>query len=404
MGECVPLLFAKMTPELKPVEEAVHSIFGFIQRTAEPSDTGVTWETIDYENKPQHDISVFNGVGGIPFFLNDYFKCHGNPAALELSQGAVDWCASFRGKHYRRGLHMGQTGAALGALHRAMVTGANAPAFSVANARFILSEPPGPITDLLGGEASNGLFLLKLWSHTREAEYLRGAERCGVWLESQMIRDERGTYCLNHQHLRTGNWARIFLGAAHGQSGIAHFLVALAEQTRIERWANLARELLATITRYARTIHGGSNWPGTICQEEMTRCQWSHGAVGIGLTYLYAHRVLGETAYLETAIKAAEATYGYGDYRQNYTQCTGLAGSGELFIETHRATGDPRWRERAIEFAHRSLAYRESTPAGDAWPTDAKGLYSADFDYGAAGVGHFFLRLCSAEPIPMPMM
>ena len=75
-----------------------------------------------------------------------------------------------------------------------------------------------------------------------------------------------------------------------------------------------------------------------------------------------------------------------------------------MFLETWRATGDPVWRDRAWAFAQQCLAYRETTPGGDAWPTDAKSLYSADFMYGAAGVGHFLLRLGSEGKLPMPLM
>ncbi len=136
----------------------------------------------------------------------------------------------------------------------------------------------------------------------------------------------------------------------------------------------------------------------------MPRCQWSHGAAGIGLTFLTAFRVLKDSRYLDLAVQGAHATYGYGDFRKNYTQCTGLAGSGELFMEVYRATGDGRWKQRAIEFALLGLDYRESTPQGDAWPTDAPGLHSADFLYGAAGVGHFFLRVLSDGRLSMPLM
>ena len=75
-----------MSSDIQSLEEAIHSIYHFKERTAEKTATGTTWTTIDYENKPQHDISVFNGVGGIPFFLNDYYRQYGNEAALELSQ------------------------------------------------------------------------------------------------------------------------------------------------------------------------------------------------------------------------------------------------------------------------------------------------------------------------------
>jgi lantibiotic modifying enzyme len=191
---------------------------------------------------------------------------------------------------------------------------------------------------------------------------------------------------------------------AHGIAGVAHFVACLAEATGAERWATLARDLFDTVARYAQPAHGGLNWPATIVGTELKRCQWSHGAAGIGVTFLTAHRVLRDPRYLDLALQAAEATYGYGDFRNNYTVCTGLAGSGSLFLEVHRATRDPLWKERAHEFARKCLAYREATPAGDAWPTDAKGLHSADFEYGASGVGHFLLRLISGDELPDPVM
>jgi len=171
-----------MPTDTQSLEEAIHSIYHFIERTAKRTETGITWETINSQNKPHHNISVFNGAGGIPFFLNDYYRKYGNKTALKLSQGAIDWCASFEGKHYKRGLHTGQTGVAQAALHRAIILDEDAPALCHANADIIVNEPEGPITDLIGGAASNGLFLLKLWSHTGNKKYLHGAERCAIWL------------------------------------------------------------------------------------------------------------------------------------------------------------------------------------------------------------------------------
>lgn len=394
-----------LTSDQQPLEAAIHSIYGFIRRTAAVAGDEVSWETIDYENKPQREISVFNGVGGIPFFLTDYHRQFYSPEALALGQGAITWCSRFPGKHYRRGLHFGQTGVAMAALHRAKAVGGNdVPEICRANARILLSDPPGPITDLVGGEASNGLYLLRLWEHTRDAAYLRGAERCATWLASQMIRDERGTYCHIDPLGKLGFKPNLYLGVAHGIAGVAHFLTLLAEQTKAERWANLARELFATIARHAHPARGGLNWPVYVGQEELVRCQWSHGAAGIGLTFLNAHRLWGDDTYLDLAKQAAEATFGYGDFRQSYTFCTGLAGSGELFLETYLTTRDPVWRERAHDFARQCIAYREQTAAGDAWPTDGKGLHSADFVYGAAGVGHFLLRVLAEGKFPMPLM
>ncbi len=387
------------------IEQAVHSIFGFIRRTAEHTRTGLCWTTIDYYNKPHRAISVFNGVGGISLFLMEAYRSLGLVDAPELAQGAIDWCAAFRRRHHKRGLHFGKTGAALAALHKSIVLGERTlPKFSTANAAVILKEPPGPITDLLGGEASNGLFLLKLWERSQDKAHLRGAERCAAWISRQMIRDQRGTHCPIDPEGRLGFEPHSYLGIGHGQAGIAHFLALLSRASRQERWATLALELFDTITRYAQPAQGGLNWPVRIGDSSLPRCQWSHGAAGIGLAYLTAYRVFDQPRFLEIAIQAATATHGYGDFRHNYTQCTGLAGGGELLLEVYRATGDPRWRRRALDFATQCLAYRESTAAGDAWPTDAPALYSADFDYGAAGVGHFFLRVLSDGAIAMPLM
>jgi hypothetical protein len=385
--------------------EAVRSIYQFIARTAERTEAGVCWETINYQNKPHRDPGIFNGTGGISFFLVDAWPFTGEPEALVLAQGAIAWCAGYPGKCYQRGLHFGKTGAALAALHKAAaLREPEVPALCLQNAGVILSEPPGPVTDLIGGAASNGLYLLKLWARTQDQAFLRGAERCAAWIDSVMTRDERGTHCPVSPDVTFGFPPDPYLGVAHGIAGIAHFVACLAEATRSERWATLARELFDTVARYALPIHGGVNWPVSIGREELPRCQWSHGAGGIGLTFLTAHRVFREPRYLDLAVQAAEATYGYGDFRNSYTVCTGLAGSGGLFIEVYGATGNALWKQRAHEFARKCLAYRESTPDGDAWPTDAKGLYSADFGNGAAGVGHFFLRLLADGNLPDPTM
>jgi hypothetical protein len=64
------------------------------------------------------------------------------------------------------------------------------------------------------------------------------------------------------------------------------------------------------------------------------------------------------------------------------------------------------WRERALDFARQALAYRASTAEGDAWPADdpeQPGLYSPDFGWGGAGVGHCFLRVLAPDRVGMPL-
>lgn len=165
-----------------------------------------------------------------------------------------------------------------------------------------------------------------------------------------------------------------------------------------------ARDILQTLERHAVPDHGGLNWVPVLGDDELSRCQWSHGAPGIGVVFLKAAQVLDMPAYRDIARKAGDATYAYGDFRYNITQCIGLSGCGEPFIELFRETGDETWLTRAHEFADMAMGYRAKLPEGDAWPTDEPGLYSADFMYGAAGLGHYFLRLQQPGDVSMPYM
>jgi hypothetical protein len=60
--------------------------------------------------------------------------------------------------------------------------------------------------------------------------------------------------------------------------------------------------------------------------------------------------------------------------------------------------------ERAHNFARRTLTYRRPESGGDVWNADDPGSTSADFLCGAAGVGHFFLRLTAPDRFQMPLL
>ncbi|MBI3974665.1 MAG: hypothetical protein HY332_25600 [Chloroflexi bacterium] len=133
-------------------------------------------------------------------------------------------------------------------------------------------------------------------------------------------------------------------------------------------------------------------------------CQWCHGSPGVGLFFVKAYEVLGDAQYIETAKAAGETMYAHGDVRANPSQCHGLAGNAEVLVELYRLTRDALWLERAHDFAARTLIYRKSTPEGDVWQGDDPLSTSPDFLCGAAGVGHFFLRLLDPDGMRMPLL
>ncbi len=389
---------------MNEIRNALDSVFSYIARTAEKVDTGYRWRTLDYSDLPQYHFCVFNGVAGIPLFLRDYFLLTKNGHALELAWGALKWCESSTPKDgdFRRGLYLGRTGVAYSYLYLAELDpGAPTPDYCVSNAIHLLDESPGPVTDFLGGEASNGWYFLKLWERTADDRYLHGAVRCGRWISDHLTRDEFGTHCLIRPDGVMGTTA--YLGLSHGIAGVAYFYSVLYRHSHDEQWLDIARELLTTLIRLAKPDRGGLNWTPTIGGTELSRCQYSHGAAGIGLVFCLLSSVLEDTNLLTVAEQAAEASYGYGDYRNNPTLCTGISGSGQLFIELFRATHDTKWRDRAREFATMAIAYKIAGDDGDEWPTDTAGHPSPDYTYGAAGTGHFLLRALSPLEFSLPL-
>ncbi len=379
------------------------SIYQFIRRTAERDGSQCRWQTIDYGNQPHYDVSLLNGVGGIPLFLAAYGQLRGEPEAIDLAIAAIEWCADPARTGFTRGLCVGKAGAAFAAYR--MDCHNASPQIAELCRRVTASiqqDDPGPFTDLLGGAASNGIYLIEAWRRTSDPLLLAGAERCGGWLLEQLTRDELGCHCLARPD--GGFGGNPYAGVAHGISGVACFFSALFDATRKEVWKSAALELFDTLIAHAQPIHGGWNWSPLLGQGQLTRCQWSHGAAGIGSAFLHAWEVIGEPRLFQAAVMAGEATFYYGDYRQNLTICTGLASGGELLLDLSRVTEDAYWRQRALEFARMILTYRTVLPEGDAWPTDEPGLFSPDFLYGGAGAGYFLLRLETDGQLPPALM
>jgi lantibiotic modifying enzyme len=408
------------TPTARQIEETARtgadSVYGYVERTAEPVPDGVRWQTLSWENEPHYDPSVFNGVAGIVFFLADYYRLTGVARALDLAWGAVRWCSSPErtvgpeAAWLRDGLVRGRAGVGMAWLRLAAVTGdAQTLAPAAAIGEDLLRKDPGPVTDWQDGATGEGVFLLRLAEASREERFLAGAVRRGAWLASVALRNGRGCYW--PWEVGESPYATWYgLSFIPGMAGIGHFLLSLYQATRDPRWVDLAREAGETLRRQATPDRGGLNWPDTLDGRERgeeLRCQWCYGAPGVGLFFAKAYEALGSggpAEYLATAEAAGETTFQYGDVRRNAVQCHGLAGNAELLLELYRATRRQLWLDRAHDFATRAFAYRLAAPEGDVWQADDPGYASPDFLFGAAGTGHFFLRLWRPDQLTRPLL
>jgi hypothetical protein len=404
------------------IRSAAESVYRFIERSAEDVPEGARWRTLDDAGESQYRGDLYSN-GGVPLFLADYYRLTGEARALELAARGAAWCAApdrvfladllpgsdpWSLLDGRAGLglawlRLAGTGAGRGAGERAAALGA-----------ALLERDPGPVTGLAMGAAGKGLFLLRLWQHTREARHLAGAERCADWLAQRAVRGEGGC----RWPFREGEPQNAHTSISHGAAGVGYFLLLLHQATGHRGYAELGRAAAAALVHEARPDRGGVNWLPLVgattdldhawrpvpVGTRLRRCQWCTGAPGIGLFLAKAFEVLGDEAYLATAEAAGEATYAFGDGRANPTYCHGLAGSADLLIELHRVTGRGRWLERARDFGRRMLAYRTPTPEGETWPSDAPPQSAPDLLCGAAGVGQVFLRLLNPQHVPLALL
>jgi lantibiotic modifying enzyme len=402
----------------RTAREGADSVYAYVERTAEPVDSRpdqpnrpdrpdqqnaqYRWRTLTYENEPQYSADPGNGVGGIVLFLADYHRLTGVQRAIELAHGGARWCLAPEQLPEDDSLTHGRSGLGM-ALLRLAAAGDDSAAASAADlAKPMLARDPGPVTTLYAGAAGEGLFLLRLFEHTRDERYLNGALARAAWLDRVATRtgpDSGDTYWI----YQTDDEPWYGTGFGPGSAGIGYFLAHLYAATHDERWAKLTRGVAATLVRRSQQDHGGLNWAQQVNDDHLQRVQVCDGSPGVGRFFLAAHRALGDADLLATAMAAAETTYAHGDVRGNASQCHGLAGNAELFIELYRLTREARWRERAHDFATQALRYRTRGPEGDTWQADEPGFTSPELLYGAGGTGHFFLRLWRPDDVPISL-
>ena len=99
----------------------------------------------------------------------------------------------------------------------------------------ILHEDPGPVTDIMGGAASNGFYLLQLWKKAKEHKLLEAAYGYGD---------------LRH------NPTQCFGLASSGD-----LLLELWRVTRENRWLDRALEFGELVLNYRATLPEGDAWP-----------------------------------------------------------------------------------------------------------------------------------------------
>ncbi|WP_343743999.1 lanthionine synthetase LanC family protein [Chitinophaga sp.] len=268
-------------------------------------------------------------------------------------------------------------------------------------AHFRDDIPEGVLQDdWLSGHAGNMFMLTYLHAYTQDETLLPVIRS----LTDKLVQQARPA-------LKGWRWGHMKMsydsltGFSHGASGIAYALMQVSAYFRDEGLQYLAEQALEYEMQYYDAAAG--NWLDlrltSTCLEredffhwDIRRFRedaadtntWAHGAAGIGIARLFAHRQTSRPKYLQQVEDALQRSLKDAQLLQrgDFTLCSGYGGIVLLLLQAAQVLGRPALRQTAQVIASAAVRYREVHGTYNSYvPTMMQdpGLFS-----GLAGVGY----------------
>jgi hypothetical protein len=371
--------------------------------------------------------SVYQGVSGIGLFLLDLWEETGDDRLLPTIIATCNRAAQFGIElpEVSVGFHAGRTGIAF-FLARAAVA-LDRPDFANTASKilhaFVGREHHDTGLDVIAGGASAIPAMLRMARLLDQPALVTSAIGMGEVLVRRAHREPSGW-----SWGRTSDqYVRRLTGFAHGAAGFGYGLLELYAVVGDVRYRHAAEQAYA----YEDAMFSESlgNWPDFRNQSLLTlihepggredlraRVQsgiglppykpaamvaWCHGAPGIALSRLRAHALLSDSTHVRAAVRALQITESNLEQTSiNHSLCHGVLGNCIPLLEGSRDLQDPRWAD-AVE-AQLQKVFEDVGAPGGRWRGGVVGeLDDPSFMVGAAGIGHFMLRLRSSRVLPL---
>jgi lantibiotic modifying enzyme len=363
---------------------------------------------------------LYTGGAGVVLFLLDLAAVTGDKTYRDEAEGGADGLlaslpAAFDRERDDAGLYSGLSGVGFTLDRVARTTGKERHRKGAERAAELVraaARPAGAgvewgeITDVIGGGAGIGLYLLQRARERGDAAARDLAVRAGRRLIELGIPEAGG-----RKWRMSPGFAEIMPNFSHGTAGIAYFLATLYRETGGKEFLEAAR----AGARYLLSIADTRGDACLIFHDEpagkgLYYLGWCHGPVGTARLFYQLARATGEGEWMGWVKKGARAIEASGipqkntpGFWNNVGQCCGSAGVADFFLELHHLTGEPGYLSFARKVAADLLA--RATPAGDGlkW-VQAEHRVRPTYIYaqtgymqGAAGIGMLLLRLDAME-------
>ncbi|MCX4964559.1 class IV lanthionine synthetase LanL [Streptomyces sp. NBC_00654] len=246
-----------------------------------------------------------------------------------------------------------------------------------------------PEADLIEGAAGIGLGRLLLARQALAAGDRHAADRhraiaaaCDRMLES-------GEAGLTATGTGSPGSAALGTGLAHGEAGVAYFLLEHGSATGDPAVISRSRKACAHLAAATPGIIAAANEP----RATRRYGSWCRGLAGIGAVLLRAADRLGEPEYLRLAQRTAHTCAALAPRMPLVTQCCGLAGVGDLLVDVAEASGSEEMWDAAGDVAMIILSRSGGTRSRPTFPDTGLTGPNATWAGGSAGVLAFFRRL-----------
>ncbi|XP_019746703.1 glutathione S-transferase LANCL1 isoform X1 [Hippocampus comes] len=145
-----------------------------------------------------------------------------------------------------------------------------------------------------------------------------------------------------------------YVGAAHGLAGIYYYLM---QSGFVAGEENVRRVVKPSVDYVCHLKFPSGNYPPCVGDGRDLLVHWCHGSPGVIYMLLQAHKVFGDSQYLEDALQCGEVVWRWGLLKKGYGLCHGAAGNAYTFLALYRQTQDPKHLYRACMFADWCMNY-----------------------------------------------
>jgi lantibiotic modifying enzyme len=254
------------------------------------------------------------------------------------------------------------------------------------------------VTDVIGGAAGTGLFLLDCAERLDRPQDLELAERAGRHLLSVARTEEPG-----RSWAMDPTFPRIMPNFSHGTAGVAYFLATLHAATGAEVFLEAALDGARHLEAIADRSDGGFRvWHHTPDGEDLFYLGWCHGPPGTARLFERLAQVTNDPSWRARTAQCLQALRTAGipaarppGFWNNVGICCGSAGVAEFALDLDEL-------EFARSLADDLLTRAARSDSGLSWPQAEHRvrpeLIQAQTGYmqGAAGIGLHLLHLDGA--------